>query len=651
MTLFSSLTNRIFFATAALAVLTIGVAVYRVNVAVTSQAEQELHRGIEEAGTLLEEYRTTLFEHYSREAWLVADLSNLKAAVATLHVLTVQKLADEYQRRIGSDLFLVTDPSGRVLAEAGRLRSHFETAASKDTIARATRGRQTVALWPHQGGVIQVVSVPSLLGPELVGTVSMGFSLDEQTAARFKKLTNSEIAFAVDRRVEASTLPSRFNDRLGNLIGARGIQSINLDDNEYVVLSRPLPLASDSAGSEVADSTAPLATALILRSRTERLRFLKEVHREMAVTAILAVFAATILSYGVARTVTRPLGAITATMREMAATGDLTRKIALSPNPRWEDEDARLLATTFNTMTESIARFQRETAQRERLFSLGRLSTVVAHEIRNPLMIIKAALRSLKQEPPKAARVRTAVADIDEEVTRLNRIVTEVLDFARPIRFELAPVDLNALCEDAVRAISMMDGPPLPVRVDVDRGLPEIVTDGERLRLVLVNVLTNARHAVLARAEPAVRPRLDSIQGSDPKVGAKASAPAGSVPGSDPNSASETGPTPGSDPRRGGRPAAAPRRSGGEPIVVTTSRVSGDRIAIEVRDRGIGIGGEDLARMFDPFFTTRRTGTGLGLAISKNIIEGLGGTITVSSRPGHGTDVRIELPARPVESG
>ena len=93
---------------------------------------------------------------------------------------------------------------------------------------------------------------------------------------------------------------------------------------------------------------------------------------------------------------TRPLGAITATMREMAATGDLTRRIAPPAGARWEDEDARLLATTFNAMTDSIARFQREAAQRERLSSLGRLSTVVAHEIRNPLMIIKTALRTLR---------------------------------------------------------------------------------------------------------------------------------------------------------------------------------------------------------------------------------------------------------------
>ena len=137
-------------------------------------------------------------------------------------------------------------------------------------------------------------------------------------------------------------------------------------------------------------------------------------------------------------------------MREMASTGDLTRKIPLSPDGRWEDEDARLLATTFNTMTDSIARFQREASQRERLSSLGRLSTVVAHEIRNPLMIIKAALRALRHEDAgRRPDVERAVEDIDEEIARLNRIVTEVLDFARPIKFELAAVDLNALAADA----------------------------------------------------------------------------------------------------------------------------------------------------------------------------------------------------------
>ena len=587
MTIFSSLTNRIFLGSALLTVVTIAVAVSRVNVAVTTQAENELHRGLDEAGTLLEEYRTTLFQHYTREARLVADLSNLKAALDTEDPLTVQPIADEYQRRIGCDLFLVTDRSGRVLAASGRLRPVSPTDALRQAVERARLGNETVSLWPHAGGVIQVVTVPSILGPEpeFLGTLSVGFSLDEQTAAgTFKRLTNSEIAFAVDGRVEASTLPARHNAALGTLVGSGGVEVIDLDDTQYVAVSRALPL--QTAGSDTRAVSGPHATALILRSRTERLRFLSAVHRELAVTAFLAVLAATLVSYAVARTVTRPLGAITATMREMASTGDLTKKIALSPGTRWDDEDARLLAGTFNAMTDSIARFQREATQRERLSSLGRLSTVVAHEIRNPLMIIRTALRSLKQETNQSPLAQAAVADVDEEVTRLNRIVSEVLDFARPIKFDLGPADINALCEDAARAAGT-EPPTVTVHLDLDRSLAPIITDGERLRLALVNILTNARHAVLAHTDRAAR-----------------------------------------------------EKNG---IRVVTTRVPSRRVIIEVRDQGVGIGPEDLGRVFDPYFTTRRTGTGLGLAISRNIIEGLGGTITVSSRAGSGTDVRIEL--------
>ena len=119
----------------------------------------------------------------------------------------------------------------------------------------------------------------------------------------------------------------------------------------------------------------------------------------------------------------------------------------------WDDEDARLLATTFNSMTDSIARFQREAAQRERLSSLGRLSTVVAHEIRNPLMIIKTALRTLRAADADARAGRAPRPPTStRRSARLNRIVSEVLDFARPIKFDLAPANLNALCEDAARA-------------------------------------------------------------------------------------------------------------------------------------------------------------------------------------------------------
>ena len=586
MRILSSLTNRIFLGSAALAVLTIAVAVYRINVAVTAQAENELRRGLEEAGTQLAENRDTLFAHFSREARLIADLSNLKAAVTTKDPPTVQPIAAEYQRRIGSDLLVVTDPAANVLAQAGRLRMPNGPEA-REAIEGATKGHEVVSLWPHPGGVIQTVSVPSFIGTELVGTLSVGFSLDEETARGFKALTNSEVAFVVNGRVQASTLPETARDVLESVAGSTGINRVQIGDSEYVAVSRTLALSATGEGATVAAAAFP--TAIILRSRTDRLRFLSAVHRDLIGTAILAVLAATLVSYGIARSVTRPLGAITAAMREMAATGDLTRRISLpSTDARWEDEDARLLASTFNAMTGSIARFQREASQRERLSSLGRLSTVVAHEIRNPLMIIKTALRGLRGPNVTPEAVQTAVADIDEEITRLNRIVADVLDFARPIKFEISPADLNALCDDAARAVSV-DSTVLVTR-DLDRSLQTVRTDAERLRLALVNILMNARHAVLARKDQ--------------------------PPPSD-------------------------------PIRLKTLRVGPERLVVEIKDRGIGIAAEDLPRVFDPYFTTRRTGSGLGLAISRQIIEGLGGTITVTSRKGEGTDVRIELPTAP----
>jgi signal transduction histidine kinase len=83
--------------------------------------------------------------------------------------------------------------------------------------------------------------------------------------------------------------------------------------------------------------------------------------------------------------------------------------------------------------------------------------------------------------------------------------------------------------------------------------------------------------------------------------------------------------------------------------VVGTAALSADRVVLSVRDRGPGIAADDLPRIFDPYFTTRRGGTGLGLAISKNIIDGLGGSLTVNSQPGKGTEFRIELTHAPAD--
>jgi signal transduction histidine kinase len=561
----SSLTNRIFLASTLLATFSIGFAVYFVSTRLRAEAEAELQRDLTEAASLVDQQRAMLFDTFTRTARLIADLPKFKAVVETRHPATVEPIARDYQDQVGSDMFRVTDADGRVLAEIGGSRS----------------------------GVLQVVSVPITIGldpPQLLGTLTVGYLLNDERAATFKALTGADVAFAIDGQVRSSTLPRGEHHRLEAMLGTDVVARTIIGGNEYTALVKPLPIP---AGEESAHAAVPMA--IILRSRTERMRTLSDIEKGLGIVAAVTVLLAVAVSYGVARTVTRPLARITDHMRQIATTGDLTRKLELVGPRGWQDEDAQLLATTFNSLTDSVTRFQHEAAQRERLSSLGRMSTIIAHEIRNPLMIIKGALRQLSRVGVTSEDVREAAIDIDGETERLNRVVNEVLDFARPIRFDRSPTDINALCRDAAGAVTAAEPQP-PVMVDLDPSVPTLETDSERLRTVLVNLLTNARHAVAAR------------NGNRPKDAAAA-------------------------------------------VTLSTARLSDRRIALTVRDRGIGIAPEDLPRVFDPFFTTRRAGTGLGLPIAKNIVDGLGGTITVASTPGVGTNIRIELGDAPAPRG
>ncbi len=223
-------------------------------------------------------------------------------------------------------------------------------------------------------------------------------------------------------------------------------------------------------------------------------------------------------------------------------------------------------------------------------------------------MIIKASLHTLRQIEPGEAALREAVADIDDEVVRLNRIVNEVLDFSRPIPFDFAPADIAALCRESAAAAQASPG--AAVALDLDPALPTIVTDGERLRIALVNMLVNARHSV----------------NGDQSAGSKG---------------------PGLHPADVARPPADVGRvllDPPAPLVTLKAAAGGGRVTITITDRGVGVAPADLLHVFDPYFTTKRGGTGLGLPIAKNIVEGLGGTIVVSSVVGRGTEIRIELP-------
>ncbi len=494
----SSLSNRIFLASALLAVLSIGTALFLVNVVVTRQAEAELEENLLEAGELVTQFQSLFFTTLLTEARIVADVSLLKAAVDTRHPPTVRPLAEEYREAIQADLVVVTHRNGSVLAVIGEPGLTPEQLVDQRIVKAALAGRSAVDVWSQGSGLLQVVSVPIFidpLQPEVLGTLTAGLRLDRSLADRIKTITRSDVVFVDGGRPRGSTLPADVTAALLAVPDDGRALRATVNGEEFEAVRQRLVIeAAGTLRSRPGPGTGgPLA--IVARSRTAHLAFLRNLHSALAATTAVAVLVATLLSFAVARTVTRPIRALTATMREMATTGVLTAPVEPPKPTPWDDEDARLLTGTFHTLAGSLDRFQREAAQRERLSSLGRLSTVIAHEIRNPLMIIKGSLRSLRRGVATPEEVAGVASDIEGEVTRLNRVVNDVLDYAKPIALSYDAVEIDRLVRDAAQAVVASQSGPPDVVVEAVEGVTAS-TDGDRLRQVVINLVTNARDAV-----------------------------------------------------------------------------------------------------------------------------------------------------------
>ena len=248
-----------------------------------------------------------------------------------------------------------------------------------------------------------------------------------------------------------------------------------------------------------------------------------------------------------------------------------------------EDEKAKEAAFRIKMEQQMIAT--------ERLASLGTLAAGVAHEINNPLAIIKECagwMKSILQKEemariPRKEDFEKALGKIENGVERARRITHELLGSVKQTDSVLSRVNLKELIGEAVSLIrNEAAGKNIQVDNRVDSADSVVWSDPYKLRQVLLNLLTNAIHA--------------------------------------------TG-------------------SGGN-ITVDLKR-SGDGVELAIQDTGEGIPKENLARIFEPFFSTKPTGkgTGLGLFVSRSIIEKLGGEIGVESRLGKGTCFMIRLPA------
>lgn len=238
--------------------------------------------------------------------------------------------------------------------------------------------------------------------------------------------------------------------------------------------------------------------------------------------------------------------------------------------------------------TTEIKRLQAEAQRNERLAGLGKLASGVAHEIRNPLSTIKGVATYLAKRTQPGGREEEAANTMVAEVDRLNRVVSELLDFARPAAITLSETNPREVVDRALRlAEADIRAKSITVHVEAEPDFPMVFISPERLTQALLNLFLNA------------------VQAMEP---------------------------------------------GGELRVAIRRQPETGTFSLTVGDIGKGIPEADQALIFTPYFTTKPSGTGLGLAIVHQIVEGHGGSIRVDSTPGAGAEFTITLPLQGKEN-
>lgn len=256
------------------------------------------------------------------------------------------------------------------------------------------------------------------------------------------------------------------------------------------------------------------------------------------------------------------------------------------------DSDRKRLRETVASLEEANRKFkqaQKEMIRAEKLASIGRLSAGLAHEIGNPIGIVKGYLDLLQRQSLDDTKRLQYIHRASGELERIDRLIRQLLDFARSSSADKRQIHINSLLKDIFELFQTrkkMDHITFTLKPEASYDLLE--TSEARLRQVLLNFLLNAVDAI-------------EEQGTDYE---------------------------------------------GKIFIASEEDKITNSLVITVSDNGCGIDPAYLANIFDPFFTTKEPGkgTGLGLSVSHTIIESLGGRITVDSSPGRGTEIKIILP-------
>jgi signal transduction histidine kinase len=451
---------------------------------ITSEIYSDLQNSVSTFQSFQNEREITL----SRSADLLADLPNLRALMTTHDETTIQDGSAALWQLAGSDLFVLADPTGKIVA------LHTNPQGLTRNLAQASMSAlldHSERWWFGAQHLYEVFLKPVYFGPaadnRLLGFLVVGYEIDSRVASQTGRIANSKVVFYYGDSVVTTTLPQDLIARLATYGLPQHLEqpeAIQLGNERF--LQTTLDLTPDSR---------PDVRLTVLKSYDQASAFLQKLNRLLLGVGTLAVLLGSVLVFLISDTFTRPLSSLLAGVAALEK-GDF--RYPLSTEGR---DEAAELSRAFEAMRESLRKTQQNLLESERLATIGRMASSISHDLRHSLAAIVANAEFLCEAALSREQRDELYQEVQLAVHRMTELIDSLLEFSRT-RASLRPTygNLRGDIENAVHAVRSnpeFHNAQIEVR---QSGAAEGWFDHRKLERVFFNLLLNACEAMPDRA-------------------------------------------------------------------------------------------------------------------------------------------------------
>ncbi len=452
---------------------------------------QDLYEALNNSVVTFQQFERQRERTLAQSAGILADLPSLKALMTTSHPPTIQDASADLWQLVDSDLFLLADPSGKVMS-LHTMTAGFDRNAAQAALTSTLQRQQNRDWWYGKGHLYEVFLQPIYFGPPqdgvLLGVLALGFEVDDRLAFVVARVASSQVVFRYGKEAVVSTLPAiqqrDFSAYKTQITTPPSVlpEEIRLGDENFV-----------GATLALAPGDPVPVTLTVLKSYDAATRSLQNLNRLLVGVGMIAVLAGSGLIFLIAHIFTRPLASLVSGVHALEK-GDFEYPL----NVRSDDELGEL-GVAFDDMRKSLEKGQRDLLHAERLATIGRLASSISHDLRHPLTSILAYAEFLSESNLNEEQRGDLYGEIRMAVNRMTELIASLLEFSRAQEaLQLVYGDIAETLERAVTSIQLH--PEFKsIRIRFTReGSTQGWFDFKKLDRAFYNLLQNACEAVPA---------------------------------------------------------------------------------------------------------------------------------------------------------